>query len=96
MEDYWAASAARSVEVPFASVRAVLDMAADALPDYLSSDGSNTIRLARGLATHPGRASTLFRLARQARIARRSLTRCVLAWLEAWKTHKTSLTTVSP
>ncbi len=79
MEDYWAADAARERDIPFASVRAVLDTAGDELPDYIARDGGSMARTIRGLALHPGRARSLMALAQQAQIARRSLTECVLA-----------------
>ena len=85
MEDYWAAQAAAGAGLPFASVRAVLDTAGQSLPDCLAADnitgGAGTLRLALGVAGHPGRAPALARLARQSRQAQQSLTRCVMAAL---------------
>ena len=85
MEDYWAAQAAAGAGLPFASVRAVLDTAGQSLPDCLTADGitggAGTLRLALGVAGHPGRASALVRLARQSRQAQQRLTRCVMAAL---------------
>ena len=85
MEDYWAAQAAAGAGLPFASVRAVLDTAGESLPDCLTADGitggAGTLRLALGVAGHPGRAPALARLARQSRQAQQRLTRCVMAAL---------------
>ena len=81
MEDYWAAHTARAAGVPFASVRAVLDPARVELPGYVADSGGNAIPVALGLAGHPGRALSLWRLAREARAARNSLTAAVLAAL---------------
>ena len=85
MEDYWAAQAAAGTGLPFASLRAVLDTAGQSLPDCLAADGitggAGTLRLALGVAGHPGRAPALARLARQSRQAQQRLTRCVMAAL---------------
>ena len=80
MEDYWAAAAAADADIPFAALRAVLDTAGQALPEYLA-DGAGSIRPARIAATlpmHPKRAPELARLARQSRLARRRLTAAVI------------------
>ena len=79
MEDYWVAHTARAAGVPFASVRAVLDPARVELPGYVADSGGKAAPVALGLAGHPGRMLGLWRLARQARAARNSLTVAVLA-----------------
>ena len=76
MEDYWAAAAAADVGIPFAAVRAVLDTAGQALPEYLADEaggGVSQARIAATLPIHPGRAPALVRLARQSRLAAQRL-----------------------
>ncbi len=82
MEDYWAARVAAAHGIPFASVRAVLDTAGDEIPDYLGGMGNGIIHVLRGLATHPGSAAVLIRLARKAQIARARLADCVSGALD--------------
>lgn len=83
MEDYWAAAAAESAGVPFASLRAVLDTADQSLPDYLASGDADPARVALNAVVRPGRLPSLLHLARQSHLARRNLTRCVLAAIDA-------------
>ena len=94
MEDYWAARAARSAGVPFASVRAVLDTADQELPPWVSLYARNPRRAAWGLATHPGRLPTLLHLWRQAELARRQLTRCLLTAVEILVPNQSSCVAV--
>ena len=82
MEDYWAAFAARSAGVPFVSVRTVLDTADQELPPWISSYAESASRAALHLVTHPGRISALLKISRQAGLARRQLTRCLVATLD--------------
>ena len=91
MEDYWAAGLAAAAGVPFASVRAVLDTAAEELPAYLADAGNAPTRIVLGLAARPGRAPGLLRLARQAHIARRRLTQCLLAAIRALAAPETTI-----
>ncbi len=90
MEDYWAAGAAHSAGVPFASVRAVLDTADQQIPPWVAFYASNARRAAWSLLTHPGRAPTLLHLWRQAELARRQLTRCLLTAVEALAARQSS------
>ena len=83
MEDYWVADTARAAGVPFASVRAVLDAAHVELPGYVAAGGGNAMPVALGLAAHPGRMLSLWRLAHMARAARNSLTAALLAALSS-------------
>ena len=87
MEDYWAAMAAADAGIPFAAVRAVLDTAGQALPEYLADgDGGSGVSKARIAATlpkHPGRAPELVRLARQSRLAGQRLADGVMGALAA-------------
>lgn len=94
MEDYWIARAARSAGVPFASVRAVLDTAGVELPDYLSEQPVRPGRMLGNLIVHPGRIPMMVRFAHLARIARNSLTRCVLAAIESWSSERSALSAV--
>ncbi len=82
MEDYWAATAAAIAGVPFASVRAVLDTSDQSLPDYLASGDIAPARVALNALVRPGRLPALLRLARQSRLARRNLTRCIMATID--------------
>ena len=77
MEDYWAARTAADHEIPFGSVRAVLDTADDELPDYLGDVGDGIFDALRGLATHPGSIFSLIRLSRKSTVARDRLADCV-------------------
>ena len=90
MEDYWAAGAARAAGVPFASVRAVLDTADQEIPPWVSLYASNARRAAWSLVAHPGRVPTLLRLWRQAGLARRQLTRCLLTAVKALAARQSS------
>ncbi len=90
MEDYWAARAARSVGIPFASVRVVLDTADEELPPWVSLYAGNPRRAAWSLVTHPGRVPMLLHLWRQAELARRQLTRCLLTAVETLAPHQSS------
>ena len=85
MEDYWAAMAAADAGIPFAAVRAVLDTAGQALPEYLadSDGGVRPARIAATLPVHPGRAPELVRLARQSRLAAQRLADGVMGALTA-------------
>lgn len=86
MEDYWAADAAADAGIPFAAVRAVLDTAGQALPEYLAPDAAGGVRPARIAATlpmHPARAPELVRLARQSRLAQHRLADAVIGALGA-------------
>ena len=94
MEDYWVARAARSATVPFASVRAVLDTAGVDLPDYLSAQPGNSSRMLGNLIVHPGRIPTMVRMVHLVRIARHSLTRCVLAAIESLSSERSALLAV--
>ena len=64
MEDYWAASAASAAGVPFASVRAVLDVSSVALPRYVTGGTGGIARTLAGLVVHPARLPSMVRLAR--------------------------------
>ena len=83
MEDYWAASEAVVAGVPFASVRAVLDTAAQSLPKHLTAKDVRPARVVLNAVIKPGRLPALMKLAGQSHLARRNLTRCVLDTIDA-------------
>ena len=95
MEDYWAADVARAAGVPFASVRAVLDTAGDDLPDWISENGESRARTMGILVSHPQRIPGLIRIAGQAMNARRSLTCCLVALVDALGSPRRNLSAVS-
>jgi len=83
MEDYWAADAARAAGVPFASIRAVLDTAGEDLPHWIPENGESAVRTIGRVVSHPRRVPGLIRIARQAMIARRNLTCCIVGLISA-------------
>ena len=76
MEDYWVARSAAAAQVPFLSVRAVLDTADQGLPSYLMGLSEKP-----GWAALPWRVPNLLRVYRQMRQAQESLARFVVAFL---------------
>ena len=95
MEDYWAADTARAFGIPFVSVRAVLDDAATELPKHLPENPDNVTRTLAGLAVHPERIPGVLHLARLARTARNSLTRCALEAIDCLTSSRPELSAVS-
>ena len=86
LEDYWAAAAAREAGVPFLSVRAVLDVAGQRLPDYLSASSdtglSNHVsRAVLSTLVRPWRVATLLGLAAQMRRAQWALAQFALSFI---------------
>ena len=96
MEDYWAAAAAKSAGVPFASVRVVLDTADQSLPDYLTEQDVHPAGVALNAAIRPGRLPALVKLGRQSHLARRNLAHCVLATIDALAARQPTFSGVSP
>ncbi len=76
MEDYWVARSAAAAQVPFLSVRAVLDTADQGLPSYLMGLSEKP-----GWAAIPWRVPNLLRVYRQMRQAQESLARFAVAFL---------------
>ena len=76
MEDYWVARSAAAAQVPFLSVRAVLDTADQGLPSYLMGLSEKP-----GWAALPWRVPNLLRVYRQMRQAQESLARFAVAFL---------------
>ena len=91
MEDYWAASVAQEVGLPFISVRAILDPAHQALPGYLSGIAGSPSRALLSFVAMPWRLPTLIGLSRQMGIAQRALTDFALNFLTQ-VAHSTSPT----
>ena len=78
MEDYWVCSTASQAGVPFLSVRAVLDRADQELPKYIEEimwqkERRQGLRIILGSMARPLRVPRLLILARQAKIAQKSL-----------------------
>lgn len=96
MEDYWAAAAAESAGIPFASVRAILDTANQSLPGYLTSQNTHPAGVALNAAIRPSRLPALIKLARQSHLARRNLTHCVLDTIDALAGRQPALSGVWP
>lgn len=82
MEDYWAACAAQTAGVPFASLRAVLDCSSVELPRYLAMNTGGVGQTLAGVVAHPSRLPAMVRLARLARTARNSLILCLVAAID--------------
>ena len=95
MEDYWAAETARDFGIPFVAVRAVLDDSATELPTHLPSNPDSMVSALANLAAHPEQLRATLRLARLARVARESLTRCALAGMERMLISRPSLPAVA-
>lgn len=83
MESYFAAHAARALDLPFAAVRAVCDGHDESLPDLTSAldpvGRPRTLRLLRQLVARPGTISALPRLARTFATAQGALVRVLAA-----------------
>ncbi len=87
MEDSAWAEWARAMDIPFVSVRSVLDGMNDSLPAaVLSWDwrGPGWLRVARSVAGQPGLGLALWRLGRWRGTARRSLDRALEAVVPSW------------
>ena len=84
MEDFWLASAALDAGVPFLSARVVLDTAQQSLPGHLLGLSQGRALDVLKTAATPWRAQALFRLAYQARIAQRILTKFAVSFIRQW------------
>jgi hypothetical protein len=93
MEDYWVAAVARDVGVPFLSVRAVLDPASQNLPTYLLGLAEHQAKAVLLTIIMPWRIPTLFRLARQMRLAQRHLAHFAIHFVSRW--YDTDLAKIS-
>ena len=82
MEDYWAARLAGAAQVPFLSVRAVVDTAGQGLPSYLLKLAGRPRRAGYAAITaHPWDIAAMLRLPRQLRLAQESLARFATAFV---------------
>ena len=97
MEDYWIGTKAAEYNVPFLSVRSVLDTALDRLPAFVGElaqdDRRRVWRAFSGALTHPWRIPTLNDLRQRHKIAQRRLATFAATFLvkvtaaEAYATH---------
>lgn len=87
MEDYWLALTAQDSEVPFISVRAVLDTAHQHLPVYLPGLSQGRSLDVLRMVAMPWRVPPLLKLAYQARIAQQSLTRFAVSFVRQWESE---------
>lgn len=78
-EDYWVAEVATDAKVPFLSVRAILDPAGQALPQYVLGLAGHPVEAACRVISRPWRAPALLALAGMRNKAQLSLTRFGLA-----------------
>jgi len=81
MEDYWVAEVATDARVPFLSVRAVLDPASLALPQYLLGLAGRPVETAFRVMARPWRAPAMLALAGMRSKAQSSLIRFGLAFI---------------
>ena len=85
MEGHWVAQAAQAAGVPFLAVRAVMDEAADVLPEIpgiVSSDGrTHRLRVVPYLVSRPLALASLIRLAGKERHAVQNLGRFMEAFV---------------
>lgn len=81
MEDYRAAAAARANEVPFLSVRVVLDTASQTLPGYLPGLAKSPYKIITNVLLMPWRIPTMLRLKNQLQLSQVVLTNFGMAYL---------------
>jgi len=90
MESYWVGLTAQERGLPFLAARAVLDAAADVLPDlpgFVAPDGTRrTLALLPYLVAHPQRLPLLLRLGRSNRRALEAMGRLLVAIVGATET----------
>jgi len=90
MESYWVGLTAQERGLPFLAARAVLDAAADVLPElpgFVAPDGTRrTLALLPYLVAHPQRLPLLLRLARSNRVALEAMGRFLVAIVGATET----------
>ena len=81
MEDYWVAEVAAEARVPFLSVRAVLDPVYQELPDFVLGLAGKPLKAALTATIAPWRIPKLMKLAGIRNVARGSLARFALAFI---------------
>lgn len=89
MEDYWVAEAAAEAQVPFLSVRAILDPVYQELPGFVQGLAGRPVKAAFESVVSPWRVPTLLKLAGIRNSARASLTKFALAFIN----HQLAMTT---
>ena len=82
MEDYTVAEAAAKAQVPFLSVRVVLDTAGQKLPGYLEGLSRSKINLLTKVLVMPWRIPTLWRLKNQLTLCQAVITGFGMAYLK--------------
>ena len=83
MEDYWVAQIAAQVEIPFLAVRTVVDTARQEIPSYAMGLQEFRWDALASAATRPWQLPNLVRLASNLRVARKSLRRFAVAFLQS-------------
>lgn len=82
MEDYWIAEFAARAEIPFLAVRAVIDTAGQAIPSYATGLQERRWNAVVSAAARPWQLPNLVSLASNLRVARKSLRRFAVAFLQ--------------
>ena len=82
MEDYWIAEFAARAEIPFLAVRAVIDTAGQAIPSYATGLQGRRWSALISAAARPWQLPNLMSLASNLRVARKSLRRFAVAFLQ--------------
>ncbi len=82
MEDYWIAELAGKAQIPFLSVRSVIDTASQELPGFVMLLDENPLAALVSACLRPWKLPGLLKLAGNLRVAQESLRRFAWAFLE--------------